>query len=265
MEHVLGVALFWLAFAGTHVGLATSRVRAALVARLGMWGFIGVFSLVASITYGALVHDYALHRLEGPPGLGLGEIAWLRSVLIAVAVVGVVLATASLYGYPASPYALGNERAREPRGLDRITRHPFFVGVALFGAAHALLASRLVGTVFFGALAIYSILGSAHQDRKLLRLRGQAYGDYLARTSLVPFAAIAAGRQRIAWEELSWIGLGGGVVVAWLLRTVHDSIFAHGGAWVIAATIGGAALAAFQSWRRATRQAARRPRPAHAT
>jgi len=47
----------------------------------------------------------------------------------------------------------------------------------------------------------------------------------------VPFGAIVAGRQRLAWSELSAGALVLGVVLAVVLRTVHGSIFAHGGAW----------------------------------
>lgn len=265
MEPVLGVAVLWLAFAGTHIGLATRRIRGALVGGLGEWGFIGLFSAVASIGFAALVHFYAAHRFAGPPGLALGTTPWLRSVLMAAILLGLVLALASLHSYPASPYALGNALAREPRGLERVTRHPFFVGMAITGGAHALLASRLVGTVFFGALAAYALVGAMHQDRKLLAQRGRPYADYLAATSLLPFGAALTGRRRITWAELPWFALAGGAIVAWVLATVHDSIFAHGGAWVIGVTVGGAAVLAAQSWRKATRRTATRRGTATAT
>ena len=53
-----------------------------------------------------------------------------------------------------------------------MTRHPFFVGVALLASAHVLLATRLVGAVFFAGLAALAILGARHQDRKILARRG---------------------------------------------------------------------------------------------
>lgn len=258
MEAVFGVALLWLAFAGTHVGLATRRVRPALVARLGEWGFVAVFSAVASITYAALVHFYATHRLEGPPGLALGASDAPRAVLIAIVFLGIVLAVAALSSYPASPYAIGNAATRAPRGLEKITRHPFFAGMAAIGAAHALLATHLVGTLFFAALSVYALLGAAHQDRKLLAQRGRPYAEFLAATSLLPFVAILAGRQKIAWRELPRGGLAQGAIAAIALFLVHDSIFAAGGAWVIGLTVGGAASLTFRSWRRATSRAARR-------
>jgi len=69
-------------------------------------------------------------------------------------------------------YAEVAERALQtahPRAarVERVTRHPFFVGVALLASAHLLLATRLVGTVFFAGLAALAILGAWHQDRKL--------------------------------------------------------------------------------------------------
>src|SRR5439155_1644277 len=82
-----------------------------------------------------------------------------------------------------------------------VSRHASFVGLALLGAAHALLATRLVGTVLMGGLTVFAVAGAWHQDRKLLRQRGEPYAAYLEATSTVPFGAIVAGRQRLAWQE----------------------------------------------------------------
>jgi uncharacterized membrane protein len=257
MEPAVGVALLWLAFAGTHVGLATARVRGALVARLGEWGFIGLFSLVASVAFAALVRFYADHRFEGAGGLALGRSGTAWVLLWAISFVGLTLALASFYSYPTSPYALGGAATREPRGLERVTRHPFFVGIALLGAAHALLATHLAGAVLFGGLAVYPLVGAWHQDRKLLAARGRPYADYLAATSLLPFGAVASGRQRIGWADVPWGAVGASAAAVLALRAAHESILAHGGVWLISVTVGGAAILALQSWRRAVRQAGR--------
>src|SRR5437016_3092708 len=150
--------------------------------------------------------------------------------------------------------ALFHQAVRAPRGIERVTRHALFVGVALLGAAHALLATRLVGTVLMGGLAVVAGAGAWHQDRKLLRQRGEPYAAYLEATSAVPFGAIVAGRQRLAWSELPAGALALGVVLSVVLRTVHGSIFAHGGGWVIAVVVGGAALLGVQSARRVRRR-----------
>src|SRR2546428_5686467 len=171
MEPALAVALLWLVFGGLHVGLATRRVRAALVARLGEVGFTALFSVVAAVSFTLLVRYYAGHRLEGSGGLALGDVTAVRWALMAVIVFGVVLATASLVTYPASPMALFTATVRPPRGLERITRHPFFMGVALAALAHVPLATRLVGAVFPAGLPPLATAGAGHQDGKPAGLR----------------------------------------------------------------------------------------------
>src|SRR5262249_49402117 len=142
----------------------------------------------------------------------------------------------------------------EPYGLERVSRHPFFVGVGLLAVAHVLLATRFAGTVFTAGLALVAFVGAWHQDRKLHALRGAAYGRYLATTSTLPFAAIVAGRQRLVWNELPWPSLFAGLVLAAVLRTFHASLFGYDGTGVVIAVAGGGALATYRSWRRAKRR-----------
>jgi uncharacterized membrane protein len=242
MDPALGVALLWLLFAGTHLLLATAPVRGPLAARLGERGFTLLFSLVAAVTFAALVTYYAAHRGAGGPGLALGASSLARPALIAIVVSGIVLMAGSTAAYPRSPMAIfGGRRQRAPYGLERITRHPFFVGVALLGAAHAVLATHAVGAVFTLGFAVLGFVGAVHQDRKLAALRGTSYAEYRAQTSLVPFAAILSGRQRLALRELPVVSLGAGLGVAVLLRTIHDRLFAGGGWWFVVGTLLGAA------------------------
>src|SRR5262249_50479393 len=247
-------ALLWTTFAGTHIGLTTERVRGALVARLGEGGFRALFSVVASVTFAAAVVYYAAHRTEGAPGPALAVVPALRWTLMAIVVLGIVLVTAGSTAYPGSPYDMFCRTVRAPRGIERITRHPFFAGVALFSLAHALLATRLVGTVAFGGLALVAIVGIRHQDAKLLSRLGTPYADSLAQTSAVPLVAVFAARQRPIWRELPLGAAVAGGVLALALRMVHDSIFARGGAWVILTVIGSAGVFTLQSWRRARRE-----------
>jgi uncharacterized membrane protein len=252
MEPSITVALAWILFAGTHIGLATRSVRAALVQRLGLWGFTLVFSLVAAVAFSLLVHGYAVVRVEGAAGPALGRfqpIAWLATGSIELAF---VLIVGSLWAFPASVGALVTDRVPAPRGLERLTRHPFFVGVALLGISHAVVATRLVSVVMFGALAAFAIVGGLHQDAKLRRLMGNRYAAYLEQTSFWPFAAIVAGRQRLVLSELPWTALAAGLALSFWLRSVHASILGPGfgleGGWVIAVVVGGAGVALVQTW-----------------
>src|SRR6185369_13242236 len=103
-------------------------------------------------TYGGLGDTGAAGFDAGPA---------LRSVLAAVVVAGIVLVVAGVVPYPRSAYALFRTTSPlEPRGMERITRHPFFAGTAIVGIAHALLAHRMTGVVFFGGLAIFALAGA---------------------------------------------------------------------------------------------------------
>jgi uncharacterized membrane protein len=248
MEPWLGMALLWGLFAGAHIGLATGRARSALATRLGERGYGVLFSLIAACCYSLLITYYAQHRFEGSSGLALGRIAALRWALMGVIVVGVMLMVATFAGYARSPYAvLGDGMVRSPRGIERVTRHPFFVGLSLVALAHCLLATHLVGTIFVAGFAVLALAGAWHQDRKLLARRGQPFADYLAATSMLPFGAIVARRQELTTRgEMPWGALLGGAALAAGLRLLHGSIFAYGGALVVAATVGGAAIIAIQ-------------------
>lgn len=259
MDPVLRVALAFGLFAATHIGLACPPVREFLVARLGRWGFTAFFTVTAWLTFGAAISIYAAHASEGPAGLALGAHAAARPALVAAIAVGAMLMSGAFAGYGRSPYPPSGEHVSEPYGLERVTRHPFFVGTALLAGAHALLATRLVGAVLMGSLAGFALLGARLQDRKLLALRGEPYADYLAATSTVPFAAISAGRQRMLWAELPYGMLSLGLALAWALRAVHPHLFEHGGAYVIAAFVLGPLSILLTEWRRDRR--ARRHAP----
>ncbi|MGH7822719.1 MAG: NnrU family protein, partial [Candidatus Binatia bacterium] len=203
MAPALVIGLLSIAFGGTHIGLAARPLRSRLVARLGEGGYRAVFTATAAVTFAALVRVYATVRFEGAAGLALAT-APARWLLITAIGSGIVLLFLGIIAYPRTPMALFASRVGTPYGVERISRHPFFAGLAIVALAHVLLATRLVGAVLMSAIALLAIAGALHQDRKLLAERGRAYGEYLAATSFLPFAAVLAGRQRIVWSEIGW-------------------------------------------------------------
>ena len=247
----------WVLFGGTHVGLATRQVRTALIRRLGEYGFLTLYSLIATATFAALVVGFADHRWDGSPGFGLAAVPAIRVLCMLTIAAGVMLLVAALAAYARLPMALFDQPIRAPRGIEQITRHPFFVGVAMLALAHVLLASHLTGTVFFAGLAALSLAGARHQDVKLLARRGPAYGQYLERTSMLPFAAIVSGRQKLVWSDLPFGPLAVGLASAVALRLGHDSLLADHGLWLIVAIVGGAAVATVQSYWRSRRTSAK--------
>lgn len=183
------------------------------------------------ILFAALVAGYASVHGTGPRGLDLGAVPLLDGLLVGALVAGWSLMLAALApgAYLDSNYAKPGERARPPRGLERITRHPFFAGLVIFMSAHALLAQHLTGTVFAAGFVALAALGAMHQTRKLLGSR-PGFDEYVAQSSAVPFLAILRGRQRFVAREIPWIPLLAAALSAYPLRLVPHHVFDFYGA-----------------------------------
>jgi uncharacterized membrane protein len=224
MDPVMQVILWWMAFAGTHTLLTHPPIRSALVARLGVGPFQGLFSLVSFATFVPLVWTFFAHRtstaipltrLAQTPGIW-----WLTMILNFVAFELLVLGFAR-----PNPLALTARKGFGAAGILRVTRHPAFMGVALLGLAHLLVKEGALERAFFGGTLVYSILGSAHQDWRKRLEAGPEMKRFYAETSFFPFVAIAAGRTRFEPREIG----GGAFVIGAILYGVvfvfHHRLF----------------------------------------
>ena len=96
--------------------------------------------------------------------------------------------------------------------------------MALFGVAHLLVNGSLADVVFFGGFPLFVWIGTRHQDARLARDR-PGYRDLVAQTSLLPFGAIVAGRQRLVTAELPWRAIVAGLLLAAVVRRWHGTLF----------------------------------------
>jgi len=189
-----------------HFGVSGTRLRDALVARLGAGPYRGLFSLasIAGIAWMVRAYDRA------PTIETWGQLLWLRPLVLVVTFVGVLLAVIGLAS--PSPTSVGMEGklaqgTAAVHGITRITRHPFLWGVALWALAHFVVNGDLASGILFGTLALLALLGGASIDAKRRRLFGEQWRTFAQATSNVPFAAIAAGRNQLApaLEEIGWL------------------------------------------------------------
>jgi len=97
----------------------------------------------------------------------------------------------------------GKEAAR---GMVRITRHPFLWGVALWALVHLIINGDLASLVLFGSLLVLAVGGTLSIDAKRRRNFGEQWIKFAEVTSDIPFAAIAAGRNRLG-PALAEIGV----------------------------------------------------------
>ena len=180
-----------------HFGVSGTRLRDALVARLGPGRYRGAFALASILGLAWMI--YAFRRAPTVPlwGLVLGSRpAAYALVFIAFlfAVIGVATPSPTRVGME-SKLAQGPDIAR---GMVRITRHPFLWGTALWALAHLIMNGELAALILFGTLLVLALGGPVAIDAKRRRAFGDQWAQFAAVTSNIPFAAIAAGRNRLA-------------------------------------------------------------------
>jgi uncharacterized membrane protein len=191
-------ALVWV---GVHVGLAGTGLRGAMVRRLGEHRFLGLFSAISIVALVLLVWAYG--RAATTPFWFAP--AWLRWVLVALMLPACILVVAA-YTRP-NPTAVGQKPYvnREPQGIQRITRHPMMAGVSLWALVHMIGNGDSASLVFFGAFLATAALGMPSIDAKLARRDPAGWQALAERTSILPFGAILAGRNRFEPQEIGWL------------------------------------------------------------
>lgn len=205
------IAALWIAFAATHMGLSSLRWRPLLVARLGERGFQGVYSLIALGIFVPLVRSYFTHKHAGPHLWYLGQLAPVRGTAYA----GMTLALVLLVGGVLRPSPAGMAGGRtEVRGVLRVTRHPAFMALGLYGLVHLAVANvNAAELAFFAGFPLFSLAGCWHQDRRLLASRGEAYRRFHAATAFVPFTRPGAGRGLAEMPAAIALGAAAAVVI----------------------------------------------------
>jgi uncharacterized membrane protein len=217
------VLVWWLAFAGAHLLLSSRALRPALVRRLGAQGFQGVYSLVVLVLFVLLVRSWWSVRHSGPLLWSLAAVPGVRELAVALAFTGV--AVVGLSFFQPSPVLPVPGLPTTARGLTRITRHPLFVGLGLWGIAHTLVNGFLSDVVFFGGFPIFSLIGGLHQDSRRRAEDGTRLRAFYDETSVVPFGAILGGRNRLVLREIPIVGVVVGVALAATLYTFHRQLF----------------------------------------
>ena len=195
MALLIIAALLWI---GVHGGIAGTRLRDVVVARIGDGPFRGLFSLVSILTLAFLIWCWggsATTPIWYAP-------IWLRWVLVAVMLVAFVLFVASVSGR--NPTMIGGDTAQPPRGIQRVTRHPMLWSFTLWAAVHLIGNGDSAAIVFFGAFLVTALAGMPSIDAKLARRDPATWQALSAATSIVPFLAIVEGRNRFVPREMGW-------------------------------------------------------------
>ena len=210
-----------LVFILLHLGIAGSPVRGMLIGAMGEGPYLGLFSLATAVTLGAMIYAYG--------SVPHADWVWMPSetaykitkVLLLISLLSIVLGTMTR-----NPTAVKMEDAvsKELTGAIKITRHPTQWGILLFAVGHLIANGDVASIMFFGTFAIVSFLGMFSMDARKRALGGEHWDKFFATTSLVPFAAIASGRTRIAAGEFNWLAVAIGLALYVSVYWLHDMV-----------------------------------------
>jgi uncharacterized membrane protein len=191
------------AFLGIHILIAGTPIRDWITVQIGERAYLGLFS-VASL--GVIVWMVmAYNALNGGAGdrvlysLGIGA----KHLAIPVVAIAFFLGIQGLLS--PNPASLGQEgtiaKDSTIHGVLRITRHPFLWGVAIWSAFHLAANGNLASVILFGTFLVLSLLGTVSIDAKRKRKLGNSWGEFAAKTSNIPFAAVIGGRNALHLSE----------------------------------------------------------------
>ena len=217
---LFAAALF---FDGIHFLISGTALRGKIVGLVGERPFQGLFSLMSLIGIVWLSRAYGQAEYVELWGK-LQALRPFALIVMLVAFFFVVLAFTS-----PNPTAVGGGALlteKEPaKGIQRITRHPFLWGVALWSFTHLVLNGDLASLIFFGSFLILAVAGPFSIDRKRKKAFGDAWNRFAGVTSNVPFIAIIEGRNSLRVGELGWWPVVLALVVYGLFLYLHQTLF----------------------------------------
>ncbi|XP_047321342.1 15-cis-zeta-carotene isomerase, chloroplastic-like [Impatiens glandulifera] len=122
---------------------------------------------------------------------GLHELLWLSNFV------------SFLFLYPSTFNLLEVAAVDKPKmhlwetGIMRITRHPQMAGQVIWCLAHTIWIGNSVTVAASIGLIAHHLFGAWNGDRRLGLRHGEAFEAVKNRTSVIPFAAILDGRQKL--------------------------------------------------------------------
>ncbi|XP_031114377.1 15-cis-zeta-carotene isomerase, chloroplastic [Ipomoea triloba] len=194
-SHEIVMFALTLIFAIVHSGLASFRDQGERL--IGERAFRVLFAgislplAVSTVVY-FINHRYdgvELWQLQSFPGLH--QFVWLSNFI------------SFFFLYPSTFNLLEVAAVDKPKmhlwetGIMRITRHPQMVGQVMWCLAHTLWIGNSVAVAASLGLIGHHLFGAWNGDRRLAIRYGEAFEAVKNRTSIIPFAAIVDGRQKL--------------------------------------------------------------------
>jgi uncharacterized membrane protein len=213
-------ALFFIIL---HIGVSGTSVRDRVIEKLGENVYHTAFSLLSLLGIVWLAHAY---RVAGYLETW-GQLVWFKPIAVLLMLVAFLLAVLGMT--TPNPMAVGGEKLlmadAHARGIQRVTRHPFLWGVALWAVVHLIANGDVASLVLFGSLLVVVLVGMASIDAKRKKACGRHWDNYAAATSIIPFQAIKEGRNTLEIAEFKVWQLVAALVFYLAVMHFHQAWF----------------------------------------
>lgn len=219
---MIPLVLAALAWVLLHVVVA-GPLRPALVRRLGLPAYRGLFSVLSALALAALIWTYGqapyVEFWPASPVLSL--------VPLLVMPVAILLLVGSLR--TSNPTLAGPDmilKGELPvRGFTRITRHPMLWAFSLWAASHMIANGDAAHWLLAGAILITALNGMFSIDRKRATQFGEQWQRFSEKTSIWPFQAVLQGKVRLKWSDIGILNILVTAVVYGVILYLHDNFF----------------------------------------
>ena len=210
-------ALFFII---SHIGLATEPMRGILIKAFGRTFYFFLFSIVSIVALVWLMIAFAgapYAQIWSPPG----ELRYVPLAIMPFACLFFVAGISTSHATVLSDGKL-SKSAIETLGILRITRHPLMWAFALWGLSHMAANGNQADLILFGTVTILALVGMVRLDSKHKKTQGARFEALAATTSLIPFAAILSGRNKLALKEIGVWEIAGALALYAALILSHQ-------------------------------------------
>ncbi|KAJ9541573.1 hypothetical protein OSB04_028079 [Centaurea solstitialis] len=187
--------LLTLIFAVVHSGLASLRDPGEKL--IGERAFRVLFAGTSLPLAVSTIVYFINHRYDG------AQLWQLQNVPVLHHLLWVTNFVSFFFLYPSTFNLLEVAAVDKPKmhlwesGIMRITRHPQLVGQVMWCVAHTIWIGNSVAVAASVGLIGHHLFGAWNGDRRLAIRYGEAFEVVKSRTSILPFAAILDGRQKL--------------------------------------------------------------------
>lgn len=226
-----------LVFLAIHFLVSGTPARDRIVSTVGERPYLVLFAIASLVTIVWLVISYNRAAASSADLLLYSTGTGIRDAGIIIVALAFLLGIQGLF--LRNPTSVQQESkassAGTVQGVIRITRHPFLWGVVIWAAFHLATNGDLASVVFFGTFFLLAFFGTFLIDAKRRRKLGAAWEAFSAKTSNVPFVAIAQGRNEFRTAEMVGWRFWSALALFLVMLFAHHWLFAFSpfpGAWI---------------------------------